>query len=102
MVGLGTQIPDTGQRIIELSAASAATVHSKNPSGPIPDPATLLNLGLGGVPQGSKDEVLVEGPSKAGISMSLLTVIERLRERSDQNASDEDILKELQANNMYY
>lgn len=36
--------------------------------------------------------------AKAGISLSLLTVIERLRERSDQNASDEDILKELQDN----
>lgn len=40
-----------------------------------------------------------EGPvTKAGISLSLLTVIERLRERSDQNASDEDILKELRDN----
>lgn len=40
-----------------------------------------------------------EGPAaKAGISLSLLTVIERLRERSDQNASDEDILKELRDN----
>ncbi|XP_037102860.1 zinc finger protein 507 isoform X1 [Syngnathus acus] len=40
-----------------------------------------------------------EGPAaNAGISSSLLTVIERLRERSDQNASDEDILKELQDN----
>ncbi|KAM6977863.1 zinc finger protein 507 [Aplochiton taeniatus] len=36
--------------------------------------------------------------SKAGISLSLLTVIERLRERSDQNTSDEDILRELQDN----
>ncbi|XP_077420861.1 zinc finger protein 507 isoform X2 [Vanacampus margaritifer] len=36
--------------------------------------------------------------ANAGISSSLLTVIERLRERSDQNASDEDILKELQDN----
>lgn len=36
--------------------------------------------------------------TNAGISSSLLTVIERLRERSDQNASDEDILKELQDN----
>lgn len=44
-------------------------------------------------------EVDEEGPAtKAGISLSLLTVIERLRERSDQNASDEDILKELQDN----
>ncbi|XP_061669499.1 zinc finger protein 507 isoform X2 [Syngnathoides biaculeatus] len=44
-----------------------------------------------------------EGPvgaaaANAGISSSLLTVIERLRERSDQDASDEDILKELQDN----
>lgn len=39
-----------------------------------------------------------EPVTKAGISLSLLTVIERLRERSDQNASDEDILKELRDN----
>lgn len=39
-----------------------------------------------------------EPVTKAGISLSLLAVIERLRERSDQNASDEDILKELRDN----
>lgn len=39
-----------------------------------------------------------EPVTKAGISLSLLTVIERLRERADQNASDEDILKELRDN----
>lgn len=40
-----------------------------------------------------------DGPAtKGGISLSLLTVIERLRERSDQNTSDEDILKELRDN----
>ncbi|KAK0154471.1 Zinc finger protein 507 [Merluccius polli] len=44
-----------------------------------------------------------EGPAaKAGISLSLLTVIERLRERSDQNATDEDILKELQDNARFH
>uniref|UniRef100_A0A8B9LUH1 Zinc finger protein 507 n=2 Tax=Astyanax mexicanus TaxID=7994 RepID=A0A8B9LUH1_ASTMX len=85
------QIPDASQRILELSTASASP-------GTISSPSSLLNIGLTGVPQGSKEEVLAEGPSKAGISMSLLTVIERLRERSDQNASDEDILKELQDN----
>lgn len=48
---------------------------------------------------GSLGEGDEESPgTKAGISLSLLTVIERLRERSDQNASDEDILKELQDN----
>nr|XP_028596141.1 zinc finger protein 507 isoform X3 [Podarcis muralis] len=41
---------------------------------------------------------LAEGPIKMGISMSLLTVIEKLKERTDQNASDDDILKELQDN----
>lgn len=51
---------------------------------------------IGPLGLGEGDE---EGPiTKAGISLSLLTVIERLRERSDQNASDEDILKELQDN----
>ncbi|KAM8893940.1 zinc finger protein 507 isoform 1-T2 [Spinachia spinachia] len=48
-------------------------------------------------------EEVEEGPAaKAGISLSLLTVIERLRERSDQNASDEDILKELQDNTQFH
>lgn len=52
---------------------------------------SLRSLGFG-----EGDE---ESPgTKAGISLSLLTVIERLRERSDQNTSDEDILKELQDN----
>ncbi|XP_057256124.1 zinc finger protein 507 isoform X2 [Pezoporus wallicus] len=41
---------------------------------------------------------LSEAPTKMGISMSLLTVIEKLKERTDQNASDDDILKELQDN----
>lgn len=51
---------------------------------------------MGSLGLAEADEV---GPiTKAGISLSLLTVIERLRERSDQNASDEDILKELQDN----
>ncbi|XP_028298088.1 zinc finger protein 507 [Gouania willdenowi] len=40
--------------------------------------------------------------TKAGISLSLLTVIERLRERTDQNATDEDILKELQDNAQFH
>lgn len=43
-----------------------------------------------------------EPVTKAGISLSLLTVIERLRERSDQNASDEDILKELRDNAQFH
>ncbi|XP_051998226.1 zinc finger protein 507 [Xyrauchen texanus] len=96
---LSMQNPDTGQRILEI-AKTAAPANPKASSaeltGEIGDPATLLNLGLQSS-KGSRD-VLVEGPSKAGISMSLLTVIERLQERSDQNTSDDDILKELQDN----
>ncbi|XP_048041181.1 zinc finger protein 507 [Megalobrama amblycephala] len=93
---LSTQIPDTGQKMIEISDAANPKVSSGEFTGAIGEPADLVNLGL----QSSKDsrDVLVEGPSKAGISMSLLTVIERLQERSDQNTSDEDILKELQDN----
>lgn len=55
---------------------------------------------LGSLGLGEGDE---ECPAtKAGISLSLLTVIEKLRERSDQNASDEDILKELQDNAQFH
>ncbi|XP_026123694.1 zinc finger protein 507-like [Carassius auratus] len=91
-----TQSPDTGQGIIEIADTANPKVSSGELTVAIGDPGALLNLGL----QSSRDsrDVLVEGPSKAGISMSLLTVIERLQERSDQNTSDEDILKELQDN----
>lgn len=89
-------VSDTGQKVIDLSVASAVS-NAKVPAAELvagmPGSTTLLNLS-----QGSREELILEGPSKAGISTSLLTVIERLRERSDQNASDEDILKELQDN----
>lgn len=75
------------------------------PSGQNPSDGALLQLELqnkgrekemGPLGLAEGDE---EGPvTKAGISLSLLTVIERLRERSDQNTSDEDILKELRDN----
>ncbi|XP_068432163.1 zinc finger protein 507 isoform X2 [Clinocottus analis] len=89
------QSPNSGQRLVEAGqrASDAETT------------AALLDLelhgggreeDLGSLGEGDEEE---EGPAtKAGISLSLLTVIERLRERSDQNASDEDILKELQDN----
>lgn len=76
-------ISDTGQKS-ELSDAAVSDIGGSS---------TLLKLD-----ETSKDHLLVRGPIKAGISTSLLTVIERLRERSDQNTSDEDILKELQVN----
>lgn len=95
MHSLSTQSPDTGQKMIEISTPSPK-MNSEELTGAIGDAGALLNLGLQSS-KGPKD-VLVGGPSKAGISMSLLTVIERLQERSDQNTSDEDILKELQDN----
>ncbi|XP_032416958.1 zinc finger protein 507 [Xiphophorus hellerii] len=70
--------------------------------------AALLDLELCQAKQGGLGTLgLVEGDeegptTKAGISLSLLTVIERLRERSDQNTSDEDILKELQDNAQFH
>ncbi|KAL1007127.1 hypothetical protein UPYG_G00082370 [Umbra pygmaea] len=92
MVGLGPQSPDTGQRLLEMAtSADKATVASEDIAGV---GSALVDLEI----QGYKEEGLAEGTAKAGISLSLLTVIERLRERSDQNASDEDILKELQDN----
>lgn len=91
------QSQNTGQKLVEVTAAGQKVsdvgttglmdleIQSKGRE------EDLQSLGLG-----EGDE---EGPAtKAGISLSLLTVIERLRERSDQNASDEDILKELQDN----
>ncbi|XP_054475034.1 zinc finger protein 507 [Anoplopoma fimbria] len=90
------QSPNSGQKLVEAGqhASDAETT------------AALLDLELHG---GGKEEDLClgegdeEGPAtKAGISLSLLTVIERLRERSDQNASDEDILKELQDNAQFH
>ncbi|XP_038126771.1 zinc finger protein 507 [Cyprinodon tularosa] len=81
-------VPPSGQRASDLEQTTA-----------------LLDLKL--CRHGKEEEFrplrLVDGDeespaTKAGISLSLLTVIERLRERSDQNASDEDILKELQDN----
>ncbi|GLD55616.1 zinc finger protein 507 [Lates japonicus] len=92
------QCPNVGQKLVEVTTAGQK-------ASDIGSTAALLDLELqgegreeelGSLGLGEGDE---EGPAaKAGISLSLLTVIERLRERSDQNTSDEDILKELQDN----
>lgn len=92
------QSPNMGQKLVEVTTAGQK-------ASDVGTTAALLDLelhskdreeDLGSLGLGEGDE---EGPAtKAGISLSLLTVIERLRERSDQNASDEDILKELQDN----
>ncbi|XP_070821503.1 zinc finger protein 507 isoform X1 [Chaetodon trifascialis] len=94
-VAAQAQSQNTGQKFVEVTAAGQKASDAGTTE-------ALLDLELHGKGReedlglGEGDE---EGPAtKAGISLSLLTVIERLRERSDQNASDEDILKELQDN----
>ncbi|CAG5851186.1 unnamed protein product [Menidia menidia] len=92
------QSPPVDQNLFEVTRTGQKTSD-------IGTPVTLFDLELGSEGKeksfgplsiGDGDE---ESPAaKAGISLSLLTVIEKLRERSDQNASDEDILKELQDN----
>ncbi|XP_029781551.1 zinc finger protein 507 [Suricata suricatta] len=89
--------PDTGQRQVDGTLAAYTKMMSplKNPS----DGLTSFNQSsstLVALPEGRQE--LSDGQVKTGISMSLLTVIEKLRERTDQNASDDDILKELQDN----
>lgn len=90
--------PDTGQRQVSgpLAAYSKKLVSPlKNSS----DGVASFNQSSSAVvalPEGRQE--LSDGRVKTGISMSLLTVIEKLRERTDQNASDDDILKELQDN----
>ncbi|XP_062327149.1 zinc finger protein 507 [Osmerus eperlanus] len=93
---------DGGQRLLDEAPAadsSAADLRSSEGVDVLQSQARERGLGPGeglGEDAGLGEEE--EGPAKAGISVSLLTVIERLRERSDQNASDEDILRELQDN----
>ncbi|XP_011802675.1 PREDICTED: zinc finger protein 507 isoform X2 [Colobus angolensis palliatus] len=89
--------PDTSQRQVDSTLAAYSKMMSplKNSS----DGLTSLNQSnstLVALPEGRQE--LSDGQVKTGISMSLLTVIEKLRERTDQNASDDDILKELQDN----
>ncbi|XP_042196294.1 zinc finger protein 507 isoform X2 [Callorhinchus milii] len=78
--------PDAGQRNLE---AGTSIPPSQGYSGNAANVGLELEKAKSG---------FSEVPVKMGISMSLLTVIEKLRERTDQNASDEDILKELQDN----
>nr|XP_045010301.1 zinc finger protein 507 isoform X2 [Jaculus jaculus] len=89
--------PDTGQRQVDSPLAAYSKIMSppKNSSDGLTSfhqsSSTLVAL-----PEDRQE--LPDGQVKTGISMSLLTVIEKLRERTDQNASDDDILKELQDN----
>lgn len=90
--------PDTGQRQVD-SSTLAAYSKMMSPLKNSPEGLASFNQSsptLVTLPEGRQE--LSDGQAKTGISMSLLTVIEKLRERTDQNASDDDILKELQDN----
>ncbi|NXP37623.1 ZN507 protein, partial [Leiothrix lutea] len=95
----------TGEDAVDAGAGQGGAdgpcmAHSKVVSS-LKDPAELsgLNQSECAIVEIKKDRPeLSEAPIKMGISMSLLTVIEKLKERTDQNASDDDILKELQDN----
>lgn len=89
--------PDTGQRQVDSTLAAYSKMMS--PLKTSSEGLTSFNQSnptLVALPEGRQE--LSDGQVKTGISMSLLTVIEKLRERTDQNASDDDILKELQDN----
>ncbi|XP_037675776.1 zinc finger protein 507 isoform X2 [Choloepus didactylus] len=89
--------PDTGQRQVDSTLAAYSKMISplKNSSDGLSN-FNQSNSTLVELPEDRQE--LSDGQVKTGISMSLLTVIEKLRERTDQNASDDDILKELQDN----
>ncbi|NXA16094.1 ZN507 protein, partial [Sapayoa aenigma] len=96
----------TGEDAVDADAGQGGadgpcTAHSKVVSS-LKDPSEQfsgLNQSECAIVEIKKDRPeLSEAPIKMGISMSLLTVIEKLKERTDQNASDDDILKELQDN----
>ncbi|NWT84668.1 ZN507 protein, partial [Lanius ludovicianus] len=96
----------TGQDAVDAGAGQEGAdgpcmAHSKVVSS-LKDPSeefSSLNQSECAIVEIKKDRPeLSEAPIKMGISMSLLTVIEKLKERTDQNASDDDILKELQDN----
>ncbi|KAM3919558.1 zinc finger protein 507 isoform 1-T4 [Leptodactylus fuscus] len=81
--------PDTGQGEGDVTLVP----HPKVDSSKVPEDDNVL------IQKEVKETgELTEAPMKMGISMSLLKVIEKLRERTDQNATDDDILKELQDN----
>ncbi|KFQ22439.1 Zinc finger protein 507 [Merops nubicus] len=96
----------TGEDVLDAGAGqgeadSPCTAHSKVVSSLTNPPEELngLNQSECAIVELQKEgPELSEAPIKMGISMSLLTVIEKLKERTDQNASDDDILKELQDN----
>ncbi|XP_061819554.1 zinc finger protein 507 [Nerophis lumbriciformis] len=80
-----------GQKVAEMSAGG---LEPSEETETLQDTDLTRNVKEAGLAEGDDESPA----SKAGISLSLLTVIERLRERPDQDATDEDILKELQDN----
>ncbi|XP_018408671.1 PREDICTED: zinc finger protein 507 [Nanorana parkeri] len=85
----GSVDPDTGQGDGDKNYGTCPNVESSK----VPEELKALNQ-----KDTREKSELTQTPMKTGISTSLLKVIEKLRERTDQNATDDDILKELQDN----
>ncbi|XP_036399071.1 zinc finger protein 507-like [Megalops cyprinoides] len=79
----GAPTPATGQCPVKIATPSPALQTDPPPAEKQPRAAVVPGEAAG------------DSPVKTGISVSLLAVIERLRERGDQDVSDEDILREL-------
>uniref|UniRef100_A0A8C5PTX5 Zinc finger protein 507 n=1 Tax=Leptobrachium leishanense TaxID=445787 RepID=A0A8C5PTX5_9ANUR len=86
--------PDTGQQ----EYAANRVVCPKVDSSDVPKKCNSFAPNILNQKEIKVEAELTQEPMKTGISMSLLKVIEKLKERTDQNATDEDILKELQDN----
>ncbi|KAM8947414.1 zinc finger protein 507 [Pelodytes ibericus] len=86
--------PDTGQQELHTDCSKSLKVDSST----APEKCNGFGPDLLKHEDIKVESELTEEPMRMGISMSLLKVIEKLRERTDQDASDEDILKELQDN----
>ncbi|XP_053305035.1 zinc finger protein 507 [Spea bombifrons] len=86
--------PDTGQQEDVTKGATCPAMDSSN----VPEKGNAFSPRILDQEETKVESELTEEPIKMGISTSLLKVIEKLKERTDQNATDEDILKELQDN----
>ncbi|NP_001084678.1 zinc finger protein 507 L homeolog [Xenopus laevis] len=86
--------PDTGQQEGDRNYAT----YSKIVSSKIPEKVDGCGKNVINLKESKEGSELKEAPIRMGISMSLLKVIEKLRERTDQNATDDEILRELRDN----
>ncbi|XP_064193397.1 zinc finger protein 507-like isoform X1 [Anguilla rostrata] len=94
------------EALVAMPMTAAAPAHPSTGDAGVPeagrDPAAFAMPYTPQTPPSPTEDLAGEGvgksPAQAGISQSLLTVIEKLRERTNESASDEDVLRELRGN----